>query len=89
MSDWGNTENMLILFGLPQWKYALGLFKKHQLWKLKAGRVVSHGFRHAEFNGARKNRFQALLGVANLISNFRKYIGGQKVKMRKSYQVGA
>ena len=32
----------------------LGLFKKYQLWKLKVGRVVSHGFRHAEFDGARK-----------------------------------
>ena len=50
--------------------WSLGLFKKHQLWKLKVGRVVSHGFIHAEFDGARKNRFQALLGVANSISNF-------------------
>ena len=68
---------------------SIGLFKKHQLWKLKAGRVVSHGFRHAEFDGARKNRFQALLGVANLISNFWKCMGGQKIEMRKSYQIGA
>ena len=30
---------------------AIGLLKKHELWKLKAGRVVSHSFRHAEFNG--------------------------------------
>ena len=30
----------------------LGLLKKHQLWKMKAGRVVSHAFEHAEFNGA-------------------------------------
>ena len=36
----------------------VGLFKKHQLWKLKVGRVVSHGFRHAEFNGARKIDFK-------------------------------
>ena len=50
--------------------YALGLFKKHQFWKFKAGRMVSHGLRHAEFTGARENRFQALLGVANLMSNF-------------------
>ena len=59
-------------FGLRQLRCrsALGLFKKHKLWKLKAGRVVPHGFRHAEFNGARKYRFQALLGVANLISHF-------------------
>ena len=68
--------------GYPTDTSAVGLFKKHQLWKLKAGRVVSHGFRHAEFNGARKNRFQALLGVANLISNFRKCMGGQKIKMQ-------
>ena len=53
----------------------VGLFKKHQLWKLKAGRVVSYGFRHAEFNGARKNRFEALLRVANLISIFLKMHG--------------
>ena len=69
--------------------FALGLFKKHKLWKLKAGRVVSHAFRHSELKGARKNRFQAFLGVANLISNFRKYMGGQKIEMRKSYQMGA
>ena len=50
--------------------WVLGLFKNHQLWKLKAGPVVSHGFRHAEFNGAQKNRFQALIGVANLINLF-------------------
>ena len=56
----------------------LGLLKKHQLRKLKAGRVVSHGFRHAKFNGARKNRFQALLGVVNLISKFLKMHGRSK-----------
>ena len=39
---------------------ALGMLKKHQLWKFKAGRMVSHGCRHAEFNGAKENRFQAL-----------------------------
>ena len=31
------------------------------------GRWFSLGFRHAEFNGARKNRFQPRFGVANLI----------------------
>ena len=36
----------------------LGLSKKHRLWKFKAGRVVSRGFRHAEFNGAQKINFE-------------------------------
>ena len=27
--------------------------QKHQLWKLKASRVVSHAFEHAEIDGAR------------------------------------
>ena len=50
---------ILTLLGFPP--------KKHQLWKVKAGRVASHGFRHAEFNDARENRFQARLGFAHLI----------------------
>ena len=58
----------LLTYSIDNW--VLGLFKNHQLWKLKAGPVVSHGFRHAEFNGAQKNRFQALIGVANLINLF-------------------
>ena len=36
-----------------------------------------------------KNQFQALLGVAEIIQNFWKCMGGQKVKMQKLYQVGA
>ena len=63
---------------------ALGLFKKHQLWKLKEGQVVSHGFRHAEFNCAGKNRFQAFLGVSNLISMFWKCMGCQKIKIKNT-----
>ena len=55
------------------------LWKKHKYWKLKAHRVVSHVFEHAEFDGARKNRFQALSGVVNLISNFWKCIRGKKI----------
>ena len=74
---------------LPEVNATLGLFKKHQLWILKAGLVVSHGVRHAEFNGARKYRFQALLGVANLISFFLKMHGRSKMEIRKSYQIGA
>ena len=49
-------------------KKSLCLCKKHQFWKLKARRVVSHVFfQHAEVYGARKSQFQALLGVMNLI----------------------
>ena len=46
---------------------ALRVVQKHRLWKLKAGRMVSNAFEHAEFDGARKNRLQALLGVAKII----------------------
>ena len=46
----GQLDRVLVRMALEVGQ--LGLFKKHQLWKLKAGGVVSHGFRHAEFNGA-------------------------------------
>ena len=63
-------ESVTLFMKHPVHTCTLGLFKKHQLWKLKIDRVVSHGFRHAELDGAQKNRLQVLLGVANLISNF-------------------
>ena len=44
--------------------------KKHQLWKVKAGRMASHAFRHAEFNSAWENRFKVILGIAHLIEIF-------------------
>ena len=61
----GNTLYVYCVLG--RYTSSLGLFKKHRLWKFKAGRVVSHVFRHVEFNGVRENRFQALLGVAKII----------------------
>ena len=46
----------------------VGLSTFRSFSNIFADGVFSHGFRLAEFNGARKkNRFRALLGVANII----------------------
>ena len=44
--------------------------------------MAAHVFEHAEFDGARKSRFQAHLGVVNLIRNFWKCMGS-KIKKAK------
>ena len=66
----------------------VGLCKKHQLWKLKASRVVSHAFEHAELDGARKNQFHPLLGVAKIIWNFWKWMEAEKSKCKNNAKMG-
>ena len=67
-------------------KKSLCLCKKLQFWKFKARRVVSDIFEHADFDGARKSRFQAILGVENLICLFNAW--GQTIKRQKLHQMG-
>ena len=53
-----NSGSLLVGEGASLYLPTLGLCKKQQLWKLKAGRVVSHAFEYAEFDGARKIDFK-------------------------------
>ena len=61
------------------------VLQKYQLWKVKAGRVVSHGFRYAEFNCTGKKSISSTFRGCSFKSKVMNMHVGQKIKMQKLY----